>query len=376
MTIQEQKTRTIVPEFLSRKIKTLNFFTIVFVVFIHSYNYLDSFLQPTTKISEGFHIPAMIEFFISNALTRFANPLFFAISGYLFFAGVQCFNAQLYISKVKKRVLSLLTPYAFWVFLWSFIGIMILNIFGGEHFPLLTEKFASWSESPFFSMYNSPLPFQFWFIKDLFKLVLLSPVIYFLVKKLGGYAIVLFLVPWLMDITFPHMPNCDGVIAFTIGCHIALNGFDKKYMTKPIASFKFAVFPVIWIILCTVYTIASATGQETGIHDFVLLFLYKGCVAFGLISVYVIYDLLHRKKSAVSGKLLNSVKDSSFIIFCIHEPLQHFVFQAFATPDTSDAIHMLLYFGLPLLFVLLGVITNSVLKKASTSLHKFLTGSR
>ena len=51
------------------------------VVFIHSYNYKDNFLTPTTSISESFNVYAMFEYFISNALARFAVPLFFIISG-------------------------------------------------------------------------------------------------------------------------------------------------------------------------------------------------------------------------------------------------------------------------------------------------------
>lgn len=44
-----------VGEYLSGKIKFLSALSMVFVVFIHAYNYTDTFLQPMTCITEGMH---------------------------------------------------------------------------------------------------------------------------------------------------------------------------------------------------------------------------------------------------------------------------------------------------------------------------------
>lgn len=54
------------------------------MVFCHAYNFFDRFLQPTTILAEQNFPGAMLQFFISNGLVRFAVPLFFAFSGYLF----------------------------------------------------------------------------------------------------------------------------------------------------------------------------------------------------------------------------------------------------------------------------------------------------
>ena len=74
--------------YLSKKISFLSMISMIAVVFIHAYNYTDSFLQPNTIITEGLHLGACVQFAISNALARFAVPLFFMISGFLFFFGV------------------------------------------------------------------------------------------------------------------------------------------------------------------------------------------------------------------------------------------------------------------------------------------------
>lgn len=72
-------------DYLSKKLRYIGLICMIFVVFIHAYNYQDSFLQPNTIISEGLNLGACLEFMISNALTRSAVPIFFAISGFLFF---------------------------------------------------------------------------------------------------------------------------------------------------------------------------------------------------------------------------------------------------------------------------------------------------
>ena len=108
-----ENTRECVPARLSRQLKLMSYWTMVAVVLIHAYNYTDTFLQPATRIAEGLRPGAVIEFFFSNALTRFATPVFFIISGYLFFAGVQKLTASLYVRKIKSRVISLAVPYVF-----------------------------------------------------------------------------------------------------------------------------------------------------------------------------------------------------------------------------------------------------------------------
>ena len=89
-------------EYLSKKISFLSMISMIAVVFTHAYNYTDTFLQPHTIITEGLHPGACVQYAISNALTRFAVPLFFMISGFLFFFGKD-FGPSTYVTQIKKR---------------------------------------------------------------------------------------------------------------------------------------------------------------------------------------------------------------------------------------------------------------------------------
>ena len=84
--------------------------------------------------------------------------MFFIISGYLFFAGVQKLTASLYVRKIKSRVISLAVPYVFWVLLWSAAGMLLLGLFGSEGFPLLVESCPDGLRGPLraFTIFRCP----------------------------------------------------------------------------------------------------------------------------------------------------------------------------------------------------------------------------
>lgn len=371
----EKKTER-VPEYLSRKLRLLSFTAIVAVALIHAYNYADAFLQPFTRLAAGLHAPAMTEFFFANALVRFANPLFFAISGYLLFAGRKEFSAADYLNTIKKRTISLVVPYMFWVFLWTLIGLLIMSLLGSratEIFPLLKYKLGDWQSAPFNCIYDSPLPFQFWFIKDLMKLMLLSPLFFLLASRLGPYSMLVFTIPWLLDFTIPYMPHNDGMMAFMVGTYIAVSGTDWERFQDPLQKRSLLLFPCLWVLLCLGYTFLSAWDSGHLIPDMLLTIVYKLCMALGVVSVFVVFDFL---PDSIRYMPPARVPTAALVIYATHEPLQHFVFQYIMFEERSDFVHLLLFFGLPLLFVFLGILLDALLKKYAPNFRAFATGGR
>ncbi len=363
-------TRESIPPYLSRKIRFLSFFTILCVVFIHSYNYSDTYLLPTTAIQEGKQICPMIQFFISNALTRFANPLYFFISGYLFFAGAHCFNVSAYAKKLKKRLVTLMVPYCVWVLAWSAAGILIVN-YCKISFPVIDEKIGLLRENGLEAFFSTPLPFQFWYIADLFKLAILSPIVYFLVKKLKIFAVILAAVPWIFDYSVAYMPNCDGILFFVLGAYLAVNSVRFPGRERRVKKTALTVaIPVIWIAVCAAYTILSAAAAPAP----ALLLAYKACCAFGFMSVFIIYDTASARIER--SRALDALSSCTFFIYACHEPLQHMIFQRVLAFTDSDFVHMALFFLLPLVFAAFGAAAGSLLRKAAPRVHSILTGGR
>lgn len=367
-------TREKIPPYFSRKIRLLSFFAIVCVVFIHAYNYHDTYLQPTTVLYEGMRICPIVQFFISNALTRFANPMYFFISGFLFFAGVRRFDCGVYAKKLKKRLVTLMVPYCIWVFAWSAAGILIAD-HCAVAFPVIDEKIGLLRSGGPAVLFATPLPFQFWYIADLFKLAILSPIVYLLVKKLKGLSVILAAVPWVFDYSVPGLTNCDGILFFMLGAHLAVNDISFPGREFPAERNALtAAIPAVWIAVCAVYTLLSASEKMTGLPQGALLPVYKIVCALGFASVFILYD-------AASGwiadsRVLGKLSSCTFFIYACHEPLQHMIFQRVLEFTDLNLVHMALYFGLPLLFILTGTAAGTALRRTAPRVHSVLTGGR
>lgn len=112
-------------EYLSRKLKLLSAFSIVMVIYIHMY------------YTEGAHMPTLnlIESSIGGGFNRTAVPLFYIISGYLFFLKVPD-GFRSIEGKMKKRVRTLLIPYvianAFTFLFYCGMNAIALKFGGGE----------------------------------------------------------------------------------------------------------------------------------------------------------------------------------------------------------------------------------------------------
>ena len=113
------------------------------------------------------------------AATGICVPLFFVISGYLFFLNVpEKPGVQFFIDKWRRRILSLLVPYiianalafvAYWA-AYRFAPGMMSGYFGDN-----------W-KNPLFIFWTGPENMSLWFIRDLIIAVLTAPLAWLLVR--------------------------------------------------------------------------------------------------------------------------------------------------------------------------------------------------
>ncbi len=160
------------------------------------------------------NIPVMsgVMGFINAFLKDQSVPIYFFISGYVFFIGDE-FTKDVYVRKLKNRIKTLLIPYIIWntaailmqaaLFLpyfrsllpglamvetdWSFTGVLQC------YWNLTKGLFAAWyPDAGSLFPQNAPL----WFIRDLMIVVLCTPLIYRFLKWARNYAVWLFGVSW------------------------------------------------------------------------------------------------------------------------------------------------------------------------------------
>ncbi|MBE6049600.1 MAG: acyltransferase [Clostridium sp.] len=353
-------------KYLSSKIKIVSFICILMVVYVHNYNYTDYYLEITTTITEGLNYGTIIEYFICNGVTRVCIPLFFLMSGYLFFLGCD-FSLSKYVYKVKSRFVSLVIPYL----IWSALGILFLWLFRDVDIIPVNDMKETLSNDGIIELFKNPPSYQMWYIKQLYIYVLASPVFYFILKN-NYLSIVYFVVTciiWFIDLKCGVL-STEGLLFFGLGAYLALHRREDIIM-KEKSKNNIITFLIIWMGLVLVKTIISGLGIE-GTTPRALYRIAE------LVGVYVTWygtDYILKNKS-ITDKLL-SLSGYTFFIFCFHEPCLNFFMHYNTKYFTSSILGRLItYFVYTNLGIILCIAIGKVLKTYAGSLYNILCGSR
>lgn len=215
---------------ISSAINVMRFPMLLLIVLIHCN------MTYRSVSAEGSHVIADdIMNLVSECLCRGCVPLYFAISGYLFFCNVDRVNAKILTKKWHSRIYTLLQPYI----LWNILGMIVLVVIHSEvarpFFPGLGEldfnvSFVAscfWKvneQYSFFETTGSPADSPMWYIRDWMVLNLLSPVIFLLVKKLKWWPVIALVCcfvggVWVRVTTL----TLTGILFYTVGVTVAVN---------------------------------------------------------------------------------------------------------------------------------------------------------
>lgn len=164
-------------ELISRTIKNIRFPMIMGVVLIHC------------TLSSDNCACNSIQHLFSDLLPAACVPIFFLMSGFLFFWQIEEWNKESFLIKFKKRFHSLVVPYLIWntftialfacmhLFLPSLINPNFENV---PDWGLLHYLSAYWDGSGGF-----PINYPLWFLRNLIVMVYLTPLFYLLVYRMG-----------------------------------------------------------------------------------------------------------------------------------------------------------------------------------------------
>ena len=210
-------------QYISEKIKVLSFASILLVLYIHSGFHADEI--------ENMIWAQNIQIYISGILGRCAVPLFYVISGYLFFLSVPN-GFHTIVQKIQKRIKTLFIPYLFSALFFVVLGVIIAKIPGTSKFmnstvlPLFDKDWTVILISIFFDTGNgSPMAFQLWFLRDLLILIIFSPIWYYLFKFLKWYWLPLvFILNYSTNLPFPVYP----LFWFAAGGSLVTIKFERK----------------------------------------------------------------------------------------------------------------------------------------------------
>lgn len=372
--------------YLSAKFKSLSFISIILVVFLHSYNLTDRMLSARTLISDEKNYVSFIEFFISNGLTRIAVPMFLIVSGYLFFHNLKP-SVSGFLAKYKSRAKTVLLPFL----LWSALAILFVYIL--QNSPSLSKYLPEYMkvEAAFEKILDkliwNPVAFQLWFMRSLIFIIILSPIIYFLVKYLHIVPVIAVLATFSFEINIPYITT-EALLFFVIGAFLAIHKINLDIKAnKYLGILLFAA----WLILLAVKTDMSYTdipinndpfnndpfsNNLSAVDTTAIYIMHQLSIFLGCISVWFFYDVIFAKK--VPGKVLLNLSAATFIIFVGHEPMLNILMEYFLKlKDTFSYGHAFTaYLLAPSLVITVLILFNTVLRKLCPGILAFITGSR
>lgn len=351
----------------SERLDILRFPLMVLVVFIHSYVTFSSMSGGVIgKIYNNF-ITDFVRNIVSQGFARTAVPLFFLMSGYLFFVGFKSTKVA-YLRKIKNRTRTLLIPFLFW----NIATLLLIAI--AQAMPITKDFFsagnapvASFGASDYisaiFGIGRSPISYQFWFIRDLMVLVLLAPAI----RIANRYAVLTFIVVlfacWMAGVWPVRTPSVEATLFFSIGALVAasrksLFAFDK-HGTAVIAAY----LPIV---------IADALLMQETFHTY----LHKIGIVFGVVAV--LYSTKFVATSNRVKRAILSLGGASFFVFAAHEPLLTIARKLtykILSPESWGLV-LSLYFIIPIFVISILVVIYRALLGISPTLVGAVTGGR
>lgn len=345
-------------KYLSNKIKNMSLIMTFFVVILHSNN---------LENSSVLNINTLVQNVIGQGIVRIAVPMFFVISGYLFFYKFKP-SKEAFISKYKKRFKSLFIPYFIWCTGWLVILYLVeLTAFGRSMFS--DRIIADYNAVELFkNTYIYPLPYQFWYIRALMINVVISPIIYYVIDKLKDKALLVITVFWFFDVIY------YPILMFSIGACFAIGDFDIYFNKYKNRGYLFGLAYILSIVLKTILIYIPQIPH----YDYVLLLAENLIILCGVPFAWFVYDVVGErfKNKFDLGKEMKLAKYGIFIYF-FHIPLQSIIKKVwFKVMPISSTSSLIIFFVAPIITITICACVAVFMRKYMRRIYMVLTGGR
>ena len=352
----------------SQTIEWLRFFCIAAVVLLHA-------VDPPVDGSpfcyrDGAYYIAQVLF--SEGLCTVAVPIFFIISGYLFFVKLEEWDKKIWLDKMKRRARTLLLPYL----LWNLIAILFSlgMLYLRASLKGSTPDIAAWYNGmgglkAFWDTGTAGLPFNYplWFLRNLIVFVILSPAVFLYAKKTGIVGLILLYGAYFTAALakIPGLFYINGLFFFTLGAYLSIRKIDFTELFKRWRT----------VAACIAVPLLITIFFTFGIHTDVWKFTHRAFTLFGSVATIGIVASLFQKGRLKVRPLLSA---STFLIYAAHGTI--------VLPQTQSILGKILplnqigltikYFTAPLLTVVLLVLCYWCLNRWLPKTTAVLTGGR
>ena len=329
------------------KVIYLHFILSVLVILIHSIN-------NETKFENIFSMNA--------GLGQFAVPLFFMISGFLFFRTANTFDDVKH--KINRRIYTLVIPYALWNLIYYVIYLIRTP---GTYVSIWTIEDA---------MFNFRYNPAFWFMFQLILLTAITPILFFILKKFWAitiFYIVLYILI-ILDIDIPFI-NEDALIYFFSGAIFSklYNRHKVQFVSKKSFVFALIVFIVCFCLNRFAYNLTMAVYIfRTFYIATIILERLAGCfLLFYFIDLIFNYDKVY------------AFMYDTFFLYAIHYMIVRGIAYALTYVEGKIALgnfalvlEIIVFLLSPVICVVISYHVSNILKKNAPKLYNYLSGYR
>lgn len=271
-------------QYLSNKFRWLSLIATWAVVGIHSRTYSEAAggINYSTRVQD-----------ISTDLFRFAVPLFFVISGYMF---VSSFEKHGWMSLLRRKIKSLYLP----MVIWGAIGLVMflpIRIYINEDVPTVFD----FLKLPLLALSSGGG--HFWYVRVLIVMFVCAPVVYYVARHIWAAVlciVVALLIPEDSVCAQLHVPV--AIIFITLGIQLSIHWRGNGMFKGGWCCF---IFSLAGLVLSFLFKAQITT------HYFLILFeplFMIGVVWFG-------YDIIDRIRPI--GKFPEKL-NVLFFVYCMH----------------------------------------------------------
>ena len=351
-------------EKVSKRINSLRFLLIVFVVFIHN-----DAVSHGVNFSDGtevYQIPHFVQKIVElvSCITSAAVPLFFIISSYLLYIKELTFSKNF-----KKKMKTLVLPY----FLWNILT--VLFFYAAQSFPFTKRYFATLIIRNFTAVdwiqafigkctegetLHTPFASQFWFLRDLIILNLLFQIIRKLIDRFPVFIFVSFLMLWISDKNI-YIVNAGALFFFSLGYYIVKYNISYKHIDNIKTAAMLFMYGIIITVKLFFPEYVNITGQINIMAAVLLLIKASGY-------------FVHNEK--LYG-YLNRLKEYAFFFYAVHMVLEAVLIKlSVLIIPMKGWLLLVQYFGVSIITVMILLIIGTIIRKTMPKIYGILTGGR
>ncbi|RPI31550.1 MAG: acyltransferase [Actinomycetota bacterium] len=368
--------------FLGTKLRLLTWIAVVAVVWVHAYN-----LGSRARLGEN--APDMsgapgaagfVQYLVSQALARWPAALLFAISGFLFFRTLVPATDQ-FLAKYRRRARTLAVPFLLWS-AWGvalYVTLHALPLDSGYVSPGALERLTP--AALLEMLLVRPVAYPLWFLQALLFCVLVSPLLWALVRFVQVAALLPFAALWLSNVGVggSNYVNFKALLFFTLGALIAvrlregrwvpLTGLGAAERSQALGRFLLPSF-VLAALLFTWLLRAETAWWAGGLH--------KALMCFAVAALWFGYDAylapLARRPAVMWAA------GFSFFVYAAHEPplmiAKRVLMRWAGGPAAGDAAVVLVYFAAPLVTIAACLVAGWALRRWARPAYALMTGRR